>query len=207
MTNFRILTRAAAISTVVAFSALSTTAYAGEAERARAAIAEAKGKIEAGDKVGASGEAAGLQTQARAALQSAQERLAHGKKAEAIADAQQAGALADQAIVVTDKRKVAMERNGRLNAESSAVAAQQSAADANARADSAQQSAAVAAAQADALRNAPAPAPAPAPTTTTVVEKEIVRTPVRHTTRRVVHKPVTAVAEKTTTTITTGQPQ
>ena len=216
--NHRHFTRTACITAMLALTALPAVAYAGEAERARTAIAEARGKIDAGDKVGLTAEAADIQGRARAALESAEMRLAKGRKGEAIADAQHASELADMAIVSADKHKVAAERNGRMEAQSSAAVASESAAAANARAEAAQQaaaaaqqSAATANAQADALRNVPPP---PAPTTTTVstVEKDVVQdpAPVTHTTahrttHRAVHKAVPVVA-KTTTTVTTTQP-
>jgi len=201
-----LFTRTIAVSALLAISGLPVAAYAGEADRARAAIAEAKGKIEAGDKVSSEGEAADLQGRAHAAFQSAQNNLSKGRKGEAISDAQHAGEFADMAIVSADKHKTAVARNGRLDAEASVSAAQQSAAEANDRANNAQQVAATATAQADALRNAP-----PAPTTTTVatVEKQVVRTPVstvHHTKHVVTKKPVQTTADKTTTTVTTTQP-
>lgn len=220
--RIRHFTRAAAISTALV---LSVAAQAGEAERARQAIAEAQGKIDAGDKAGANGEAALLQAQARTALQSAEDRLSRGRKEEAITDAHHASELADRAIVIAGNRRVGAEREGRMNAEASAAAAQQSAADAHARADAAQASAANANAQADALRNQPpvvvavpaAPAaPAPMTTTTTVAtvdrDRDVATTaPVRHVVR---HRPVrhthhvvhhTVPGDKTTTTVTTQQ--
>ncbi len=81
--------------------------HEGQNTRAVEAIAQAKGKIASGDKVGASGEAAGLQSQARAALASAEALLSKGKKEKAIAAAQNAGEFADPAIVSANQNKAA----------------------------------------------------------------------------------------------------
>ena len=224
MKRSSLFTRAVGFSALLAMATVPAAAEMGKKDRARAAIAEARGKIDAGEKVGASNQAPELQARARAALASAEELLSRGKKDAAIADARHAGEFADMAIVATDKQKAEVARDRRLGAEASADAAQRAAADAtgraesaeqaaaaaNGRADSAQQAAIAAAAQTEALRNAPAP------TTTTTVEREVVRTPaaarstvtvrraapVRHTKHRVVRKPA-SVVEKTTTTVTT----
>lgn len=208
--------RTVSISALLALTAFPVTAHAGEADRARAAIAEAKGKIEAGDKVGASSGAPMLQTEARASLGNAELLLARGKKTEALAEAKHAGELADIAIVNADKAKMAASRDRRLDAEAAAASAQQSAVAADARANSAEQAAAAANAQADAMRNAPAPVIVAAPPTTTTVatvERTTVTTPapVVHKKkavqkkRRVVHhhKATPSVTQKTTTTLST----
>ena len=78
MRNFNNFARAASVAALLA---MSTGAHAADDKaKARAAIAEARGKIEAGDKIGASAEAAGLQEQARAALRTAEDRLKRGDK-------------------------------------------------------------------------------------------------------------------------------
>ncbi len=212
MRHVQSFARAAAISALLAVSALSSPALAGKNDRAQEAIAVAKGKIDAADKVGASAEAGGLQMKARDALRNAQALLSDGKKDAAILEAQHSGELADQALVVTDKRKTMAQTGARQDAEAAAASAQQSAAEANQRAASAEQSAATANAEADAARNAPSvvvAAPAPAPTTTTVMtEEKIVHTPARRAHRTVVHhraKPATTVAQKTTTIVNAPQ--
>ena len=194
---------------------LPGTAFAGEQTKAEAAISEARGKVEAGDKVGAGEQAPQLQAQAREALVSAQDLLTNHHKAEAIVAAHHAGDLADQAIISANSRKAEMERARRDDLRGSAMDAQQSAANANVRADSAQQataaanvradmaqhSADTANAQADAMRNAPPPA-----TTVAVTEHDTVRTPmVHHRHHRIVHHHARATHEhSTTTTITTS---
>lgn len=214
MRSFHFLARAT-LPALLAVSMMAP-AHAGEADRARQAIAAARAKIDAGDKLGATGDAALLQAQARTALQSAEERLHRGRKEEAITDANHASELADRAIVVADRHHVGAEREGRVNAENAASSAQQSASEASARAEAAQNAAANANAQANALRNAPppapvivqAPAPAPAPTTTTVStsDSETVAVPVRHATRHTVHhRRAARDGHHTTTTVTTQQ--
>jgi hypothetical protein len=211
MNRYKPFARSIGISTLIALSAIPVTVYAGDANnRAIAAIAQARGKIQSGDKVGVSGEVPVLQSQARAALADAEALLSKGKKEGAIAAAQHAGELADRAIMTAERQKATAELNGRLDTQATAAAAEQSAAVANARADSAEQAATVATAQAEALRNVPLPAP----TVTTVatvatVEKAVVRTPARvqRKRHRAIRKPAAtpAPAVSTTTTVTTHQ--
>lgn len=219
MHRFGLFTSIASVSALLALSTVPAAADPGKADRARSAIAEARGKIEAGDKVGASAQAPELQARARASLASAEALLSRGKKDEAIADARHAGEFADMAIVTADRHKAADARDAEASAADAhrsaadangrADSAEQAAAAANARANSAQQAAALAAAQTEALRNAPT-------TTTVATEKVVVATPPATRTvtvrqkapvrkHRVVSKPARAVVEKTTTTVTTGQ--
>ena len=228
MQNLRTISRTITLSSLLALSVISVSASAGKHEQAVEAIAQARGKIEAGDKVGTNNQAPELQSQARVELATAESLLARGKKDDAIATAHHASSLADQAIVVADNRKASAERDQRLKAQSVAIDAQQSAAIANVRAetaqqavvnanacaDVAQQSAALANARADTAQtatNAQIDAMSKvmhqAPTTTTVaiVEKEAVRTsaPVRRVQRRVVHKHHSTMRVRKTTTVTT----
>lgn len=230
MNRFYTISRTVAVSSMLALSAVSVPAFAGKHEQAVEAIAQARGKIEAGDKVGTSAQAPELQAQARLELATAETYLSHGKKAQAISAAHHAGDLADQAIVSADNRRTTAERDRRLDAQSSTIEAQQSAAVANLRADSAQQavvsangradaaqqaavlanyradaaqSATIAAnAQTDALRNAP---PSPATTTVAIIEKQNGRAtaPVGRVHHRLVRKHRGMSHPKTTTTVTT----
>jgi hypothetical protein len=206
--------RSNSIARGAAFSVLmllATPVYAeGKADRAKTAIAEATGKIDAANKLGANGEVPRLQAEAQAALRSAREALSSGHKEEAIAAANHASTTADLAMGEAQKNRVNAERMQRSNAESTAAAAQQDAAAANARADAAQQSAASSAADAAAARAAPPvvlAAPAPTTTVTTETVKHVAvpsRTVKSVPVRRVVKRRTTApvVAEKTTTTVT-----
>lgn len=205
------LVRTAGLSFLLAATAMPV--LAGEADRARQAIAAAQAKIDAAAKAGADATAGLPLAQARDSLISAKARLERGRKEEAISDAQHASELADRANVVGQDRRVAAERTGRLNAEASAASAQDSAAAARDRAAAAQTEAANANAEATALRNAPAPAPvivetpAPAPVATTVAttHTHVVR-PARRATRHVVTHPARAAVavDKTSTTVTTA---
>ncbi len=225
MRTLTALTRAAGISALLAVSALSTPAFAGKNDRAQEAIAVAKSKIEAADKLGASAEAAGLQMRARDSLRTAQDLLSHGKKDAAILEATHSGELADQALVMTDKRKVGAARDAQADAQGAAMdaqrsaarseanadAAQQAAAAADTRAAAAQQQAATAQAQTDAMRAMPAAAPAPQTTVTTVQteDREVVTPAAKPVVKRKVvrhHRTPHSVAHKTTIT-TTQQPQ
>lgn len=200
MKNFRTMTRAVSISTLLAFAAMPIAANAaGQADQARAAIAEARGKIDASDKTSSGPEAAALQLRAREALVSAQASLNNGKKETAIADARHASELADLAIAAAEKNKVGAVQDARMDASITAAAAQQSVAAADARATAAENAAAI--------------APAPVTTVMTTTEKEIVQAPVAAKTtvrqtkskaaRQTTAKPAAVASEKTTTIVTT----
>lgn len=192
--------------------ALATTpAFAeGKADRARAAIAQASGKIEASGKIGVSGDAPRLHAQAQAALRTAQESLASGHKEDAIAQANHASELADMALNQAQRDRTNAAHAQQAQAASVAINAQADAAAANARADTAEQAAAAAAADAAAARAAPpVVVAAPAPTTTVTTETTKAVTAAKPAVRRVVrtvrHPGVKATAtEKTTTTVTTN---
>ncbi len=223
------------LAAVLAATMLPAAAFAGEQTRAEAAIAEAKGKIDAGDRVGTSNQAPELQAQARAALSTAQDLLSHHKKSEAIAAAHHASELADQAIVTANTRKNDADHARRDDLRDTASQAQQSAAsantraataeaasvNANARADSAEQATTVANIRANTAEQSTIAANAQAealrsPTTTTVamtqhetVEPVATPAPVRKPRhRRVMHRHHAAAHVKTTTTtiVTTHRP-
>ncbi len=222
MTKFALLGRAAGVSTLLALAAFP--AHASESDRIRQTIVAAQAKIDAGDKIGASNIAPGIQSQAKAELANAQDLFSHHKKDEAMRAAQHAADLADQAVMAANHRQVGAERDARKDAETAAAvngaranAATQAATDSAAQAASANQAAAAAAAEASALRNAPPPPP-PAPVTTTVTTDTTkvvepgttsVTTHVvpAHRVTRVHHHPGRVVAAKTKTTVTTDQPQ
>ncbi len=193
----------------IGFSALlvlaMTPAVAGKGDRAQAAIAEARGKVDAANKAGTAGQVPGLQARAQAALRTAEEDVARGDKEQAIADANHASELADMAIGESNKLRMENEQARHADAMATTAAAQQDAAAANARAEAAEQSAAQAGAQVEAMRNAPPP---PAPTTTTVTTEEhhVRATSSPRVVHRVVRRTTPAVSEKktTTTTVTTG---
>ncbi|WIA56865.1 hypothetical protein N6H05_03360 [Sphingobium sp. WTD-1] len=86
------------IGSLLAASALfltSTPAFAGDEERALAAISQAQGKIDAATKLNASPD---LLSRAQASLRLAQEELKSGKEQKAIASAIDAQQAADMAI-------------------------------------------------------------------------------------------------------------
>jgi hypothetical protein len=216
MLRFVLTLSTAALSTALLFS--SPALAAGKADRARAAIAEATGKVDAAAKVGTGGDAPRLNAEASAMLRQAKQNLASGHKEEAFDDANRASQLADTAIGVSQRARTEGEKTQRANAEASAAVAQQDAAAANARADAAQQAAAASAADAAAARATPPvviAAPAPAPASTTITTAETVTTPaaVRQATakrtvkRRVVRhtapRTKAVVTRKTTTTTVT----
>ena len=233
MKKFNKLTPKMGFAALLATAMLPVAAHAGEQTRAEAAIAAAQGKIDAGDKIGVAQQAPELQGQAREALASAQDLLSHHQKREAIAAAQHAGELADQALISANGRKTQADSDRRHDLKDVAVSAQTSAADANARANSAEaataiannradaaqqatlsanhradmaeQSSASANAQADALRNPPPP------TVTTVAVTEhnastAMPAPLHHRVHHVVRRHTThpVLAKSTTTVITTS---
>ena len=199
-----------------AMVAAISPAYAGDKhERATAAIAAAQAKIDAGNKVGASGEVPQLQAQAEASLRTAKEDLAKGDKAQAIIDANHAAELADRAMGEAQKAQSMKAEVQTQQATVAASVAQQDAANANARAAASQQAAAAAAHEAATARATPqivaVPVAAePAPRTTTVTTETstpAVATPRKTVAKRSVHRRPHHVARtsrvKTTTTVRT----
>jgi len=201
----------------VALVAASPALGQGKKDRAREAVAAAQAKVDAAGKVGAAGEVPRLLAQAQAALRTAQEDLAGDHKEQAIADANHASMLADQALGEAQRAKLARARDDKQAADAAAADAARSAADANARAAAAE-------ADANAARNAPPPAPVviaappppPAPTSTTVTTetvapatKVVTRAAPRKrvVTRRHVVRKATPATVKTKTTVTTNSNQ
>lgn len=185
----------------------------GKMDRARAAIAEARGKVDTLNTINAAGDYPRMVADAKAALRKAEDDLAGKHKEDAIVDAQRASHLADTAIALSQKQQADSAAVTQAAAVSATVAAQEDAAAANARADAAaaqasaaQRQAAAAAAAADAARAQQAPAATTVTTETTrtaatpVARKPVVkRTTVRRSTAA---RP--AVVEKTTTTVQTN---
>jgi hypothetical protein len=100
------------------FAALALTAvavphgaFAGNEDRARAAIAEAKAKIETGDKLGASDSAADIQGRARVALADAERQLKDDDEDRTFHAAKEATALAELAIATAEFNKLKAERD------------------------------------------------------------------------------------------------
>lgn len=221
-TSFNLIRRFG-FAALLCASMLSTPAMAGDQANAEAAIALARGKIAAGDKVGTNSRAPELQEQARAALIEAQKLLDNHQKKEAQAAAIHAGELADQALVSGDNRRMQAEQTRHLDAQDATISAQQSAASANMRANSAEamgnaanlradaavQEAASANARTDVLRAMPTPQPA---SMTTVVQEETTNAPApmaHKAVRKPAHKPARKATVihhgKTVTVVTTSQ--
>ena len=77
----------------------ASPAFAGaKTNRARQAIAEASGKIDAANKAGVTGEVPRLQAEAAATLRAAREDLARGHKEQAIDEANQATSVAPPGV-------------------------------------------------------------------------------------------------------------
>ncbi|MDH7975942.1 hypothetical protein QH494_27500, partial [Sphingomonas sp. AR_OL41] len=92
---------------MTALVAMPVSAFAeGKTDQARKAIAAAQAKIEAGNTVGAAGDAPRFQAQAVAALQLARDELAHHDKDAAIRDATHASELADMALSASARARL-----------------------------------------------------------------------------------------------------
>jgi hypothetical protein len=193
-----------------ALIAAPPTSGQGKKDRAREAVAAAQAKVDAAGKVGAAGEVPRLLAEAQAALRTAQEDLAGDHKERAIADANHASMLADQALGEAQRAKLDRARDDKQAADAAAADAARSAADANARAAAAE-------ADANAARNARPPAPVviaapPPPTSTTVTTETVAPAPKvvtrvaprkRVVTRRHVVRKAAPATVKTKTTVTT----
>ena len=192
MRSINQIIRGIAVSATLAV-ALPGVAHAWQNDRAQMAIAEARGKISAGTTVGAGDEAMGLQSRAKQALNDAENLLSKGKKTQAIAAAQQAGMMADQALAMSAATKTATAEAAVAKAQADAETAKQSAAVAN-------QQAVAATARADVA----AATPAPTTTTTTIATEERVATPAPVVRKRTPTKRKTKPAAVTSTTVTTS---
>ena len=214
MRNLSNVGRGVALAALLALT--STPAFAGKEDRAKQAIAEAQGKIDAAEKAGTMGEAPGLVAEANAALRAARENLKSDHNTAAIQAANRASMMAEKAIGVANLNRIDAEAARRSDAAAATAVAQQevnaaalAAQDANSRAIAAEQSAAVANAQVNAMRNAPPPAAAVVTTTETTRTASTARPATRKKVvrRTVPARPATrsATTEKTTTTtIQTG---
>lgn len=190
----------------------------GKKDRAQEAVAAARAKVEIAAKLGATGEVPRLQASASAALRTAEEDLRRNHKDLAIADANHAQQLAEEAIGTTQQRQagaadaqIGAAAATTAAAQQDAAAAQAQAAEANARADAAQRAAASAQADAAAARAAPPvvvaqPAEATVTTETTTTAPSVApRRTVRRVVHRTTHRPVAraATSTKVTTTVKT----
>jgi hypothetical protein len=213
MRNMSNLGRGVALAALLAVTASPALAE-GKGDRAQKAIAEARGKVDAAERAGTTGDVPGLTARANAALRAAEEDVREGHKVAAIQAANRASELADTAIGVSNKQRddtqAAMNADAAARTDAArqqAAAAQDAAAAANARADTAQQQAAAAQAQADALRNQP---PVATVTTTETTKHVASAAPTHRVVRRVITHPVTrsanATERTTTTTVSTAPP-
>lgn len=103
--------RAVAMGLAIAGIALPSAALAGDETRARAAVAEARGKIEAADKAGVGGDAADVQARARAALERAEKSIRDDNEDRALHEAGEADAYAELAVATAELRKLEAERD------------------------------------------------------------------------------------------------
>jgi hypothetical protein len=210
MRSTRLLACASALGLMLA----STSAMAdGKMDRARAAVAEARGKVDAASRAGTGGVAPRTLTDAQAALRAAEDDLKASRKDQAVVDAQNASRLADLALNETQRARADNAAADKAASDAQAADAARAASDAEARARAAE-------ADANAARNAPPPAPViiaappappPAPTETTVTTstttpatRTVVRkAPARRVVKKTVVRKAPAPAAKTTTTVTT----
>jgi len=102
----------AALTVAMTFSAVTGVAHAASETKARAVVAEARGKIEANEKIGLSGTAAqDAQTRAREALTRAEEAIRKDKESRAYHEAHSADALAGLAQATSELDKLTTERS------------------------------------------------------------------------------------------------
>lgn len=210
MRSTKLLACASALGLMLA----STSAMAdGKMDRARAAVAEARGKVDAAARAGTGGVTPRTLTEAQAALREAEDDLKASRKDKAIVDAQNASRLADLALNETQRATSDKAAADKAAADAQAADAARAASDAEARARAAE-------ADAQAARNAPPPAPVviaaptpPTPTETTVTTSTttpvpatrtvVKRAPAKRVVKRTVVRKAPAAAAKTTTTVTT----
>ncbi|HEX8058704.1 MAG TPA: hypothetical protein VF481_18695 [Novosphingobium sp.] len=207
--------RKSLIAPLLAATAMTLTvtpAYAGKADRAREAIAAAEAKIHTAEQMGSATDMPERTAEARAALARAKENLSASNKSTAINDAIHASALADATIGEMQRRKDAAVADANASreadvsaAQSQAVAAQNQAADANARAAAAENSAARSAAEANAARIAAQSQPAAVETTVTTSNATAPRKAARTVTRKTTTTRTAPPATATTTTTTVKQ--
>ena len=100
MRSTRLLACATALGLTLAVA--SPALSEGKMDRARAAVAEARGKVEAAVRAGTGGVTPRTLTQAQDALRLAEDDLKASRKDKAIADAQDASRLADASGVTID---------------------------------------------------------------------------------------------------------
>lgn len=194
-----------------AMALTASPAYAGKADRAREAIAAAEAKIHTAEQMGAATKMPERNAEARAALARAKEKLDAGKKSTSIDEAIRATALADATIGELQRRQnLALEGAQRERAEDVAVAQEQAEAarrqaeQANLHAAQAQQQAARSAAEANAARSALADTQArPEVETTVTTQAPTARRATRTVTRKTTTARRSAAAPTATTTTTT----
>jgi len=194
-----------------ALAVVATPAYAGKEDRARAAIAAAEAKIHTAETLGAGTQLPDEAAQARAALAIAKEKFSADRNAESIEAAIRAQAIADASIgkLQQDKQQALVDERANADITSQqASAAQQQAADANARATVAERSAAASAAEAHSARNALAAqqaAAAEVETTVTTTQPARATSTRKTTVKRTTARRSIAPAPATTTTTTVTQ--
>lgn len=105
------IARGLIVGLMLASTALPTAAFAGNEDRARAAVAAAEAKISTGDKLGATDQAADIQARARVALEAAKVQIKQDDEDQAYHAAQHAIALADLAIVTAELKTLSTQRD------------------------------------------------------------------------------------------------
>jgi hypothetical protein len=100
-------------ATAFLLSAISLpgAAFAADQDRASAAIAVAKGKIQTGDSLGATDQAGDIQARARAALETAQHEQSKNHQDRAFRAAENASALAEYAIAAAELKTLTTQRD------------------------------------------------------------------------------------------------
>lgn len=103
--------RGLATGFLLAAIALPSAAYANDENRANAAIAVARAKIQTGDSLGATDQAADIQARARTALETAQSEQNQDHHDRAFRAAENATALAEYAIASAELKTLTTQRD------------------------------------------------------------------------------------------------
>jgi opacity protein-like surface antigen len=111
MTHTNIFQRHLLAGLALASLTLSSAAFADNADRAQVAIAAAKAKIETGDRLGTTEQAADAQQRARVALGTAESEFKRHHEASAYYGAKQADALAGLAMATAELTKLTTQRD------------------------------------------------------------------------------------------------
>lgn len=111
MTSYESTPRAIIAGTMLLSAMFGSAAYASKAGDAKIAITTAQAKIETGDRLGTTDQAADIQARARTALSDAQNLAKDHHNSKAYHSASYAAALADLAIATAELKTLTTQRD------------------------------------------------------------------------------------------------